>query len=382
MPEQYYLTEADRDAVAELLRFYRNYKRNRPIFDFTDNSGTYAETYIGKTNEIIAGITESAGTSGDPALPSYGNCTVYAIQNTTGTDSLFSSGKTIIGYNISSITIPAETWIVLTKTKYGQWLIIKSGVSEIEDEVVGTGTGTDSIEGDNDAGSISYCNLASLHNTNCILVVSMSTGDTEIIEGPGGVGTSTGDIWTSSTPINYYGTASGTVRFWFAEGSLHLSIAGMELINCGNGCFKGGPLTGHINQDPTVTTCVDDSFEICVRCISCPAPEEPVIEGCCTPRPADTLYATFSNITGTCVCLPASTVLSYLGTAEATDCWEGPNFTCPITECEENAVPRLCCVAGQYSWNGLAPVSSTCNPFQVVFNKTIQGGSYTVTITE
>jgi hypothetical protein len=124
MPEQYYLTEADRDAVAELLRFYRNYKRNRPIFDFTDNSGTYAETYIGKTSEAIAGITEATGTSGDPDTPNYGDCLVYAIQNTTGVDQLFSTGKTVQAYNIGTDTIDADTWCIITKTKHGPWVVL------------------------------------------------------------------------------------------------------------------------------------------------------------------------------------------------------------------------------------------------------------------
>lgn len=126
---------------------------------------------------------------------------------------------------------------------------------------------------------------------------------------------------------------------------------------------------------------------------------------CCDMQPFQSnipiLVATFSNKQGTCVCLPAGTTLYWIPASQR---WEGPGIaTCPLTECEEATfLPTLVCCSTyglvpqwkNFRWTEACsggaepggsnrPTSGSCGPddFYLVFTKTIQGGTYTVTIT-
>jgi hypothetical protein len=68
---------------------------------------------------------------------------------------------------------------------------------------------------------------------------------------------------------------------WYSAGAVHLSLDGLELLDCGNGCFSGGPLTGHDSQ-VGVDPCDGPVFTVCVSCA--PSCIGTVAVGCCDDR--------------------------------------------------------------------------------------------------
>jgi hypothetical protein len=106
----------------------------------------------------------------------------------------------------------------------------------------------------------SCCDLAALSNIDCVLV---TYGEVEVILAK------SGDVWTSADVIDYP-LGSGVFSFWFEGGTCHLSLNALELINCGDGCFRAGPITGHTAQRvlPELA-CSGDTFEVCVVCRCC-----------------------------------------------------------------------------------------------------------------
>ncbi len=109
-----------------------------------------------------------------------------------------------------------------------------------------------------------YCSLAGMRDTDCLLVV-----------GPYGsvVLMYSGGVWTSSEEIEFpYGDsiASAVLEFYYENGALHLKLGGVELLNCADGCFTGGPLTGHEPQSAG-TPCNGETFTLCVVCVPCGA---------------------------------------------------------------------------------------------------------------
>lgn len=110
--------------------------------------------------------------------------------------------------------------------------------------------------GSKDAG----CALASLRTSDCVL----ATGDGQVLllEFDQGSGR-----WISTAHF-VYPAGSGLVDFWFSVGSLHLSIDDKELLGCGDGCFTGGPLTGHDARPGA--SCTGVTFMVCVECSPCP----------------------------------------------------------------------------------------------------------------
>jgi hypothetical protein len=255
----------------------------------------------------------------------------------------------------------------------------------------------------------------------------------------------TDGVWTSDPDEYVYPLGSGVVEFWFAGGMVHLSVDGLELLDCGDGCFTGGPLTGHVSQEGEVP-CEADTFTLCVECHCCPIPgwdgpgwycvedtgpadcipvyidagvpscdgesyticsgpyatreeaEEdcsgggpgPLTECCSGGTISDTLTVTVSAKTGDCVCLPDNFTLTWVG---------GSAFTASLPGvCGLNFSPRLQCDPGGTSWSIQQSVATggcvffksvssfSCDPLVVVFaGVSISGccaGTATFTVTE
>lgn len=124
------------------------------------------------------------------------------------------------------------------------------------------------------AGGGGGCTLARLQTTDCLLAngpensiqLEYSGGHWISVSSPGD---------TSVSELTYFdGLCSGVVEFWYESGRVHLTVGGIELLQCGNNCFTGGPLTGHFPCDTgtgtgTVEACQGEIFTVCVSCREC-----------------------------------------------------------------------------------------------------------------
>lgn len=416
----YFLNESDRAIIQEMIRRTVNeylnprLRRGRPA-DEEDSP----EVYVALTPEggIAAADALGAGTSsGDIAQNIiYGeDCTVYVLTesaSTVGEGALTRTDLTKLVYNFTDSDVPGSEFILIVRDKFGRWWAA-GGVSD-----TGAGTGTA------DEGGIDQCSLAGLETNDCIAVTTDS--GTFLLEYDGI------DSWTSDEEFDY-GNGSGTFVFWYADGALHLSLAGLELLNCGDGCFNGGPLTGHgpegtgtgqpgntgtAQQD---TFCTGTSFTVCVSCTCC-LPDgwycvdlgsgcEPVyltnadacdptttvcsgpfdsfseaqaaclaindpVGYCGCPAVPDPIKLVCSN-TGLCACFAGTYYLYYNGSYYTTG---------DLAVCSATAEFRLMCFGGLFRmdvycngalWGANTPASSSCGPpFSATFSVAPGGGS-------
>lgn len=106
--------------------------------------------------------------------------------------------------------------------------------------------------------STGACDLAGLLTTDC---VAFTSGGTTVI----GENTAPG-VWTSTDTLTYP-SGSGVAELTIAAGVVVVTVGGMELIPCGNGCWKGGPVTGHAADEGGA--CAGETFRVCVSCAAC-----------------------------------------------------------------------------------------------------------------
>lgn len=214
----------------------------------------------------IEGIVEGGTGTGTDTVPEvdYGDCPIYRLQNAnpgaSGTVSAVSLGLTERVYNPLTSRVKGNEWVIVARVRHGQWVII--GRSGTEQEP-GTAEGGDG-----------YCSLASLRPGDCVLVRT-GTGESEqlfklLYDGTG--------HWTSEETF-VYPAGGGVFDFFFDAGRLRLKLAGLDLLNCGDGCFSGGPLTGHDNDEGDASgtgtsfdPCTGSVFTVCVECTCCEEP--------------------------------------------------------------------------------------------------------------
>lgn len=110
-----------------------------------------------------------------------------------------------------------------------------------------------------EADDTSACDLAKLKTTDCLLATGPFNSVYLVYDSA---------TWVSTEDLVYSGAGSpGPLVFSFSGGALHLSLDGMELLNCGNGCWRGGPLTGHTSDSGDA--CGGATFEVCLSCACC-----------------------------------------------------------------------------------------------------------------
>jgi hypothetical protein len=105
------------------------------------------------------------------------------------------------------------------------------------------------------------CELAGVRTEDCVNVAT-AAGDFKLTWDAGSSKFTSADTFA-------YPLGTGVFAFWFSAGVAHLSLAGNELMNCGNGCFTGGALTGHATQTVGATFCDGEVFTVCVSCVAC-----------------------------------------------------------------------------------------------------------------
>jgi hypothetical protein len=140
------------------------------------------------------------------------------------------------------------------------WVSLEDLGVECSDNI-GTGTTSDNTGGGGP------CELAKLQTADCLLA-SGPENSTQLEYSAG--------HWVSvADELTYFdGLCSGAVDFWYESGRVRLKVGGIELLHCGNNCFTGGPLTGHLPCDigtgtGTVDPCEGRVFTVCVTCREC-----------------------------------------------------------------------------------------------------------------
>lgn len=260
MAEGYVLSESDVKVLRWLVQRERGRKVNttgRP--DTTDPLWQPPEVYVARTPASgIAALVEAPGTgSGTGAVAdtiNFRECDIYRmIVNTTlGTevlDRVPSLTKDV--YNLSTEAVPGNAWVLAIRDKFGVWYAVPGS----SDAAL-----SDDIPPDTPGGG--PCVLARLKTTDCLT----ATGPINSITMTGG------GPWTG-TGFQYLDVTNGTlVATWnTATGMLDLVLDGSILMNCGNGCYTGGPLTGHTRAgSDTSAACEGEVFTVCLSCVCCP----------------------------------------------------------------------------------------------------------------
>lgn len=170
------------------------------------------------------------------------------------------AGVTYRLHNPFSIRVPGEDFVLGWRDKYGDWWVDRTPEFE-----VGTGTGEVLAPG--------HCDLLTVNWDDCVLVTGT---DASVVLNPTG-----GGFWASTEDLSYFGgTSSGPVAVWVEGGRIHISVDGLELLDCENGKFSGGPITGHYPETGvptgtgtlTRTPCAGETFYVTLSCTCCSIP--------------------------------------------------------------------------------------------------------------
>jgi hypothetical protein len=403
--DQFYLSDDDRRVLFDLIEERRNRSsipRYRPAVDFAPIEQTRG-VYVGRTTSSLPALYESfetgTGTNGDGATPGFGTASVYQLL--PGSEQLFGIGVFVYIYNLLDVQVPDETWILSIQDTFGTWYCIEMLASDEEDEIPETGTGTGTFV----PIIPTFCDLAGIKTTDCLWVYGYGQSLYLYWDHAIGRWISSDHFVTGTGTFTYddftYPNGSGPVELWFSAGSLHLSINGMELLNCGDGCFQGGPLTGHASQT-SGKPCNGETFTVCVKCASCP-PEETgtgtgtgAVSAPCSEIPQFQLQGVISNSTGNCA--NPAICPGFNGSTNFSNLVSGM-LVFSIPTCELEMTLTVNCVDGQLvvSSTGKTPytigtiVAFSSSPFVLVvdFSTTtgqfcfnVGSGSFRITITE
>lgn len=118
---QYYLTDEDRRLLNKLLEEAKIKDERRPADE--EELNWAQETYVAKTTESIAGISGDAVSSGV--------CDIYRI---TTDDTLVQLHSDLWHevYNLSTGEIASGVYVVISRDKFGKW-VIGAGLGEFEE---------------------------------------------------------------------------------------------------------------------------------------------------------------------------------------------------------------------------------------------------------
>lgn len=367
------LTEEDAAFLretAERVRQLLGDTANRPRVNAWDEFQPAPELYIARTPSD--GLPPMLG-----AEPGAAECDLYQLlRDDNGVpyvSPLLTQPKLV--FNLSSDPVGGNRWALIQRDKFGSWVLGGGGLEPsptTTDPTPGTGTGT----GDSAPLLAGGCGLASIHPDDCIRAYGPLGS---VLLSPGG---GTVPSWSSSDLL-YYDGGAGLAEFWVDGGRVHLSVGGLELLDCGDGCWAGGPLTGHGVPDHRTGTaaappCSGRTFRVCLACEPCPVAGTGTGTGSggglpAVPAPCQgidftsgTLTGVWSNKTGGLTCLTTPATMHGSGTA---DLILGESSE----SCEGSSVFTVSCVGGQYVLTFSAGVSAVCvafsaSPFVIVWD--------------
>ena len=131
----YYLSEQDAITLKRALEQFRQWRRNttgRPgDTDLDLENQMSAETYIAKTPYGgIPALTEQPGSPSSeediPDQPGYAECTIYKIIQDESEPELeeILGGADKLVYNISVCAVAGNEWVLITRDKFGSWMVV------------------------------------------------------------------------------------------------------------------------------------------------------------------------------------------------------------------------------------------------------------------
>jgi hypothetical protein len=224
------------------------------------------DVYITRTpTNGIPGLTELTGTG--PDEPGHADCQIWKIEQNYSAQRFTLvkiPGLTKKVFNLSIPDIPGDAWVPVIKTKGGAWIAIGG---DAEDAIVTTGTGTGTDYDDKGWIGGGVCtDLLRLSYDDC--VIATGPDGQEVTMRPNGSGT-----WTAEETIGYPG-GSGILVLTFnsSTGLFDLVLSGLRLANCGNGCWSGATVTGHVTNVDDDVSCNGVVFTVCLSCSCCPDP--------------------------------------------------------------------------------------------------------------
>lgn len=407
MADAYVLSDKDLDLLKGLIKTLRDGVKNprlRGIEDLQDYPATSGDLYIARTpadgisamgNYWAAGT--GSGTSGTGsgsgtiyATPGVAECSIYQPDQDKDYNDVLKPipQLTDFVYNIGQSSVPGNTYIIVSRDNFGTFYCISTAPS-ISSDGDGIGDGDGNCCGD---GAYCYNDLAKLQTTDCLLATSSYDGGSVMLEYDG-------SRWVSTDEINYPG-GSGLVEFWYVPGEpLHLGVyytapseaaVLLELVACGDGCWRGGPLTGHVADSGTA--CAGETFTVCLECVSCPR----VTAACCPDDPLPyTLYGTIINRAGSCSCLPTDSFpMAY---DSGSDSWSNLSIAAAGCSPQTHVDFTLKCegvVTSEWHLSSTVCLGSTtaatdavCRPFLLTFTGltcggACSGGTYDLIISE
>lgn len=150
MPEKLYgLTEKDREQVQLLISDFERLPPQRPGRSAPSDDHQAPEVYVAKTPStgippLIEGVGTGTGTGSgcDYDEPGYAECVIYRVLPPTGTGShdcdlhLEPVGITRQVLNLSGRYVPADSWTLVIRDKWGSWFVPSSSGAAGEGSVV------------------------------------------------------------------------------------------------------------------------------------------------------------------------------------------------------------------------------------------------------
>lgn len=153
-PKGFVLTQTDRDTLEDVIEAVLGERQNRGSITEQRSKFGAPETYLAFTGSGgIPGAVESiytgTGTVAEVGAPGSAECDLWTIEG-YGADAVFRQipGLDRRVYNVNTTAVPANTWVVVTRTKGGSW-VVTGNVASASASVVGPihvvdGTGTGS----------------------------------------------------------------------------------------------------------------------------------------------------------------------------------------------------------------------------------------------